>query len=151
MTLDNHADVLILLTTSGNDLTLRRLEKGFFSSWSCKFTKIISFSTEAVIGFTELSKALKEKHFLNAFPNSTFVGCVSLSQVTVLELNNSVNSFTIRFTKVYPIPVHYAFASWSEAVVIKNEDSKQDVQNIVFTYSFGKHIHQLVITLNCAD
>lgn len=59
VTIYSKVDAIVLLTTSGSDVTVRRIEKSFFSSWVCKYTRQVSIAAEPYMSFVEPSKKLK--------------------------------------------------------------------------------------------
>lgn len=114
--ISNDPNVFILVTTSGTDLTVRKIEKGFFKSWSCKLVKQVSTSISPFIYFVELPNTLKEKYLHNHYFNSTLFCCISLSEICIISvdtaLHNTENFTTILFNKPYANSSHKCSASW---------------------------------------
>ena len=82
-------DGILVLTSSGTDLTVRRIEKTFFSTLSCKFSKELMRSKDPYVQFVELPKVLKRKYFQEdgGYKSSIIVACLSCTQITLLKIN----------------------------------------------------------------
>ena len=90
-----------------------------------------------------MPKQYKKKYFNSdpSYKNSTILGCLSCTQITIIRINHSKITgqgfVDIIYNKTHYNKYNISSASWGEAM-INSKDTDMKGVHPVFTYSFGK-------------
>lgn len=108
---------LVLLSSTGSELNIHRLEKGFFNSMSCKLTHELFKSKEPILQIVELPRRLKQYIKEDAtYLHVSIYAVLSASQIWVIKVDNTrltyENFCDVVFSKEHRTKSRLSSVSW---------------------------------------